>query len=457
MLGDFVGAQAVANDVPLLTQRLRLLAVLVDAAADCPGAATQPLKDEIRELLSQVDVDTLPTDEAIDIAIDLYPVDPRAAVNLLKNTITDDVDDDSFEIALARITVAALQSEHTIESSASPSGDSPKSTEMLVDERIRTFIDAARISVNARSGVEVLSLTADVVAPAERLFILRTWITQHPDDHDVLSVVETTLNEGIAANQFSPTATFYREVLAPLPGVIDTDTRTRLVALVDAQKPVIQAKGPTVDYVRTQLILAFSNYMDQDPRQTVERLEELYLECLDEIPDLEIRTVCLAWCIAELEHYDPLRKLDTFSDFRELVDRDFDGALASVFDHGADQFVILEKALEPLAVHLPTRATAIVSKFNTATRRDQGRFHLVRVMCDGAAPNLDYALLFQIIDGIGAGPILDRAISIAGTSVANHIRDGSEFAGEVDRLVSRLPNCSPRLHGPNVWDDLQLH
>ena len=442
VLGDFVGAQAVANDVPLLTQRLRLLAVLVDAAADSPGAATQPLKDEIRELLSQVDTDTLPTDEAIDIAIDLYPVDPRAASNLLKTTITDDADDDSFEIALARITVAALQSEHTIERSASPSGDAPKSTEMLVDERIRTFIDAARISVNARSGAEVLSLTANVVAPAERLFILRTWITQHRDDHDVVSVVETALHEGIATNQFSPTATFYREVLAPLPHVTDRDARARLVALVDAQKPVIQAKGPTVDYVRTRLILAFSNYMNQDWQGTVDRLEELYLESLDEIPDLENRTACLAWCIAELEHHDPFRKIDDFSEFRELVDRDFDSAVSSVLNHGADQFVILEKALEPLAMHLPARAVTIVSKFNTSSRRDQGRLYLVRVMCNGPVPNLDFALLFQIIDGIGAGPALDMAISIAGTRVANHIRDGSELVAEVDRLVSRLPNCS---------------
>jgi len=442
VLGDFVGAHAVANNVPLLSQRLRLLAVLVDAASEIPGTPTQPLKEEIRELLAQVDLDGLPTEEAIDIAIDLYPVDPRAASSLLKATITDAADHDSVDIALARITVAALQSQHAMDSSINRIENAPKSTDVLVDERIRKFVEAARISVNARSGAEVLSLTADIVEPAERLFILRAWIGQHPNDRDVLSVMETTLNEGIATSQFTPTATFYREVLTPLPRAADREARARLIAMLDAQKPVIQAKGPTIDYVRTQLLLAFANYADHDQRGAVDRLEDLYLECLCDIPDLETRTAALAWCLAELANYDPTNQLDRLSQFRELVDRDFADAVASVINDGADQFVILEKALQPLAIHLPTRAIAIVSSFNTSYRRNQGRLRLITVMCDDLVPHLDFTLLFELVDGMDAGPTLDLAIATIAERIAEHIRGDLEYTTEVTGLLSRFERCS---------------
>lgn len=441
ILGDFDGAQAVANDVPLLTQRLRLLAVLVDAASESPGVDTETLKREVRDLLQQVDVTTLPTDEAIDIAIDLYPVEPDAALKLLKTTIKDDMAHDSMDVAIARITIAALQSQRAIDSSADPSDDSPKTTDILVDERIKTFIDATRFSLTARSGADVMSLSRTIAEPADRLFVLRTWIAQHPDDEGVLYVIEATLNDALAAVEFAPTATFYREVLSPLVRTSDRETRTRLVAMVDAQQPVIRKRGPTIDYVRTQLILAFSDYHDSNFDRTVRRLEDLYLDCLDGIADLETRAACLAWCLGDLENYDSSRTLDQFSQFRELVEADFEKALSSTIADGANHFVILEKALEPLALYLPLRALDVVSTFNTANRRDQGRLHLARVLCDALPQKLDFAILFGILDGMDAGPQLDLAISTAGIRLGRHIHEGFECGAEVHDLVSRLQKC----------------
>ena len=104
VLGDIAGAQAVVYAAPLLIQRLRLLAVLVDAASDQPGITIQPFKDELRALVPKIDVAQLQKEEAIDLAIDLYPVDHELALRVLKSALKDDQEDHSFEIAMARIT-----------------------------------------------------------------------------------------------------------------------------------------------------------------------------------------------------------------------------------------------------------------------------------------------------------------------------------------------------------------
>ena len=109
-LGDYDGALAVANHVPLLSQRLRLLAVLADSLSNRPGFQIEPLVKEIAELLPQINVSDLPSEEVIDIAIDLYPVDAELALGLLKKVIQSDMDDSSFEVAVARIRLAAIQS-----------------------------------------------------------------------------------------------------------------------------------------------------------------------------------------------------------------------------------------------------------------------------------------------------------------------------------------------------------
>ena len=70
--------------------------------------------------------------------------------------------------------------------------------------------------------------------------------------------------------------------------------------MIDAQRPVIKSKGPTVDYVRVQLLLASCNCQDEEWERAAYRLEELYLDSIDGMDSLESLTACLAWCLAHL-------------------------------------------------------------------------------------------------------------------------------------------------------------
>ena len=441
-MGDFAGAQSVCNSVPLLTQRLRLLAVLVHAAATSPGISTQPILDEIKELLTQVDLASLQKDEAIDVATDLYPVDPETALNLVREAIHDKADTDSMEIAMARIAVAALQSKHALDRSEHTDKAAPKTTEVLVDERVRKFIEATRLSHSTRTGKEVLSKTAKFEEPAQRLFVLRKWILQHSTEQDILLVVETAIRESISSTSFSPTATFYREVLTPLPQIANAEARSRLISIVDAQRPLIQRRGPTVDYVRLEMLLAHCNYGDGQHDLVAHRLEDLYLETLEGIDTLETRATSFAWCLAELYAFDAVGLLDEYSQFRELVEEGLTEAVSLAIDAGADQFTILQAALDPLALFLPERALAIAKSLNTANSRNNALIHMVEVLCEASVVDPDYDLLLDLLDLVDSGRLLDTAIAAVATRLGESIKNGSATNQHIAGVLQRLYQCA---------------
>ena len=441
-MGDFAGAQSVCNSVPLLTQRLRLLAVLVDAASTTPGISTKPVLDEIKELLTQVDLGSLQKDEAIDVATDLYPVDPETALIVLRGAIKDDPDSDSMEIAMARIALSALQSQHGVDRSEPSDKAIPKTTEILVDERLRRFIEATRLSLSTRTVQEVLSKTDSIEEPAERLFILRKWILQHSDVQDILLVVESAIQESISSTSFSPTATFYREVLTPLPQIADADARSRLIAIVDAQKPVIQKRGPTVDYVRLEILLAQCNYLDGQLTVAAHRLEDLYLEILHSIDTLETRTSSFSWCLSEINRFDGTRVLDQHTQFRELVEDEFSQAVSEVLNASADQFSILEGALEPLALYLPSRAVDIAKALNTDNRRNEAFNHIVEVRCESTGVPPDYELLFDILDVMDSGRLFDAAVTTTADRLTDDVKVGLAAEEHIVGVLRRLDRCA---------------
>ena len=107
-LGDYDGALAIANRVPLLTQRVRLLAVMADSLSQTPGYPVQRLIAEISDLMDHIDLSQLPNEDVLDLAIDLYPVEPKLASNAFTQLLEGDVEDSAFELTIARISMAAI-------------------------------------------------------------------------------------------------------------------------------------------------------------------------------------------------------------------------------------------------------------------------------------------------------------------------------------------------------------
>lgn len=441
-LGDFEGAMAVANDVPLITQRLRLLAVLVDAASERPGFKSQPLLEEISDLLSQINIDELPIEDAIDLAIDLYAVDPSAALALLKQIIHDDVEEQSIEIAMARISLAALRSKGMNDEIGNRDSRHPIPTELLVDDKVRRFIEATRLSYQSQTSEEILNATAAMDNPAEKLFVLRKWVAGHPREKNILAVVELAINDAITAPAFAPNATFYREISTPLPHSLDVVTRRQVAAVLDGQHANILRKGPTIDYVRLQLRLAHCDYVDGELVRVADRLETLFLDPVDAIVDLEIKTSCLAWFLAELASFDPERKLDQILDVRPTVKNELDDCLAIILADGAHQFETVAGALTPLAMHLPEMAFEVAGKLNTIDRREQGYLHIIATVCDRNIERPNLSLLFTICDTLQRHENFDSAIEQLAKKLAREMSGWCVKETDIRNLLLRLDRCA---------------
>ena len=442
-LGDYEGALAVANDVPLLSHRLRLLAVLADSLSHRRGFQIDQLVEEIAELVRQINVSDLPSEEIIDIAIDLYPVDAGLALGLLKKVIHSDLDDSSFEVALARINLTAIQSKSAGDE-PSDGGEShhPVPRPLLLDQKLRRLLEVSRIFFEAKSASDLMAATKVIEDPSARLFIHRKWVSQHPFREDALDVVECSINDAITLSHFVPNASFYREISTSLPYSKDLDRRNRLVAILDGQQPVIARKGPSVDYVRLQLHLAHCNYVDKDFSRAASRLEDTYLEIVESITDLEKRITCLAWFAAELHGFDSSGVLHAYTQIKELIDVELEKTLGAILDHGADQFAILSNAIEALSLYLPRLALKMASRLNTIERRNEALLHITLTMCGARTITPNAALLFEILAKMEPGINLDTAIETVTDRFCSDIKENRRQIDDIQDFLALLNYCS---------------
>ena len=440
-LGDVDGALAVANDAALLTHRVRLLAVCAHALARTPGVAVQSLLDEIRTIFATLEIGNLSSEEAIDLATDLYPIDPALALDLLKESTEGEVEDKTFEIAVARVSLSALQSRAAVESSGDGTKQASLPTDLIADRKLQRLLEASAVFYGEKTGQEVLEATDSIDDVTARLFIQRKWLAANPEAPGSLDVAERALRDAIAETDFVPTATFYREVATTFPYAVDAARRNGLIAIIEGQYLIFQSKGPTVDVVRIQLILARCGFQDGNLEATASRLDDAYLDVVEPIDELETRIACLGWFVAELCDLDPEDALIRHTRVKALVIDEFNTTLDEVVADGADQLLIVEEALRALAPCRPSLAIEVCRKLNTIDRRNAAFSVVVKAMCHTARQKPDNALILDILDLMSVGKDKDGAIDAVVNRVHRGVGEAVELLDYGPRLLEHIARC----------------
>ena len=440
-LGDFESAMSIANDVPLHTQRLRLLAVLASSKTDHPKHPTQQLIEEIHELHRKMNVSELDEEEAIDIAIDLYPVDPKLALSILKEISQDEFEETNFEIAIARITLETIMRK-TAETFGEGDSQGNRSDKPKRNIKLQKLIEAYTKSNDMKSGSEVLEAISNITDVSERLFLQRKWILQHSERDDALDVVQNAINEAISIVEYTPNATFYREIATPLPYVTGKDRRNKIISIIDGQSQIIQHKGPTIDYVRLQLCLVRCNCIDYEFQNAINRLEELTLNYLDDIDEIEDKITCLAWISTELDGFDLRNKSCGIEEVAELVESEFQKALNYVLRNCANQFEILSRSLEALAKYKQESAFKVSQRLNTVESRNEAYSHIISSMCEADVTKLDCALLFEILDKIELLESTDLALIKITKCICREIESGRQNIDRIEDILRRIDRIS---------------
>ena len=215
-LGDIDGALRVANEVPLLTERVRLLAVLAGTKAESPSSQPEALAEHIQKLVSQIDITTLRQEDAMDLLNDLYPVDPKLALSLLREVMKSDIDESSFEVSIARMHLEAIRSKVRLRNDEDKHIHQPLPSDLAVDNKLRSLLEASTVFYQTKSGQEVLASTVTIEDVEQRLFIQRKWLEQNPSRDDAIEVTESAIHDAITAAQYTPNATFLQRSAVPL-------------------------------------------------------------------------------------------------------------------------------------------------------------------------------------------------------------------------------------------------
>ena len=397
--------------------------------------------EDLRELIRKVDFSTIPEEEAIDILVDLYPIDATLTLGLLKEVLHGDSDDASLEVAIATLHLAAAQGEGTLLTGDGRKLLRPRSKDQLVDAKLRRFLEASRIFFEEKSGPQVLEATSSMQDAEQRLFILRKWLAAHPLRPDVAPVIEFAIDDALTAPQFTPNATFYREVVTPLPYIAASTARHRILAVLDAQQRLIQAKGPTVDYVRLQLILVHAEISDGEYSRAASRLEDLYLEFVDPLLETEARVTCQGWFVSKLAHMDPHQRLHEYTEIEEIALAEFETTLSSVLKDGAEQYVILGKTFDALSQYLPERALLLAASLNTVERRNAAYCRIIRSICHAVTDTPNWKIAFRAIDEVKPDPDLDSVIVELVQNLCKRSFDPIAARELYEGLIERLAKC----------------
>ena len=361
-LDDFQTAIALAQSAPLKEDRLHLLAVVAKGRRKRGMTPEPELVDNIRLLYDQIDTSRLGR-RAYEIASDLVYTDHDLAMRLIEGARETDPEEVDLEIATLALNSRKLAS---IEE-----GDAAEKIRSRIrSPQLRQFSQEMMLMVQDYTAREILAEVKKLGDASRKLFYLRRWTLKNRRNQETPKVIEEALGIAIAATEYTPNARDMRELASPLPFVVDRASAERIIRMFDAQKGSIEHYGPSIDYVRLQLLIARCEY-GYDLEKSRARFEDAYLYILD-ISDLSVRAECLARLLSALVRTDESRRPESVAELHIQVERELKSAVAELLDATALHDEVFEGIIRALSVGCLDLAVEIAQSLNTEPRRDAG-------------------------------------------------------------------------------------
>lgn len=440
-LGDFDGAMKLVNNVPLQTRRIRLMAVVLDAFSDEEGVKLDPLRLEFETSLSEIDWSSLPTDDAISIAEDVYPVDPARGLDILNKVIGADGGEGALDLALARLSLSAIKSKASDQLSRTSDEHDPIPHYGLIDNKLRQFLDAVGRVLEAKSASEMLSAIKTIQEPSQKLFVLRKWSLQNALEKDAILITEHAINLSIESTSSVPTADFFREVTTPLPYHEECEMLEEIIKMLDGQDHIIKKRGPTVEYVRLQLQIVQSEWNRGHVKRAVNRMDELYCGTIEMLEESSIQLSCLSWYTSIAGTLRGRQQIDDCEVWVELVEEHYERCLGTLLQNSAEQLEIVRGALQALAVNFPEKACIVASRLNTERRRTMAYWVIIDAICRSVITRPKFDTVSKILENLLATEHYDSAILQLVSRLCSEVADKKQNMVEVTWIIDFIGEC----------------
>ncbi len=403
-LKDYESAIALAQSAVLKEERLHLLALIAKAEREQGLSPEGELIEQIRQLYTQVDLTSLGSARAIDLASDLLYSTPDLAIELVEKATDTGREENALDWALAKFSIAALDSDNEPHLAA----DTVEGIRSRIkDPKVRRFSTEVSLLIGEYSAGEVIRQVEKLSGTDDRLYLLSRWAMDNREREDAAEVVEFALDLAIKATPYSPNATIFRQIATPLPFIPDESKTRTLVRSFDAQKGTVERYGPSEDFVRLQLLLAQAE-SKHNIEAAYNRVIEVYSYILD-LEDLATKTASMARLAATLVDLDSELNSEDRDQIHTLVQDNLRKDVNLLLDATAEHYYATRNIIRALAKAKPEMALELAMALNTEARRDLALLNLVESASQIQAAKLDLRFLNRVIDQFVDQDLRDEA------------------------------------------------
>jgi hypothetical protein len=404
-IGEYPNAIAVAQGAALKRDRLRLLAAIARFQKEGGFTPEPALIEQLNTLYEQTTPQEL-GEKAVELASDLMYSRPELGINLVERmpTVTDE--ESANEWAFARLSVdVALRAK---QDRAGMSSISETLQQKIKDPTLKEFSTTVSVYLGNYSVSDIQNEVLKLAGPSEKLFLLRLWCVNAHEKKDSADIIEYALRLAVSTTEYTPTAKHLREIATPLPDIADSEKVSKIIAILDSQKAVIQKLGPTQDYVQLQLLIAIAEAKTSLDTAS-SRLQEIYIHVAG-LKDLEVKASCMSRLRAVLHSIDPENNLADIPIIAMVVEEEFEKQIVDLLRTTADHLKTTRNILEVLATSLPELGLKVADALNEETRRDRAKRVLVDSALDQPFRKIPLQLLEKIVQGIADDQIREKAI-----------------------------------------------
>jgi hypothetical protein len=334
-------------------------------------------KEELKDLVDELQIDEIDTDLAIQVATELFPLYPDLAIALLEKQIKESDKRSIIDVAL---TAAVL---------TSPLGPNDQLVSRITDPELANVVKAHSRWMSDLPMDRLIDELKSIQSTKAKEYLLRRWCVINQSSPDLQRGLNQWLDTIIADSQFVIPLRNIREIALLLHNLTPAD-RQHIVQRLDIPS-ITSLKYPKEEYIRI-LLASAEALCDIDIQDAICRFAATYKMVLDEILDLDTKAYCLARLLASACRVDP-ENLSLHSEIQNHLDLTLNSLLADSGDHLA----VTRGVIRTLAEVDPFEALRLASRLNLYSRRAKAASLLLSSIllhggCAGFAEILDLAI-----------------------------------------------------------------
>lgn len=362
-VGDFTNALKVANSSPIKEDRLCLLALTAKLERNRSGIVNDDLLASIRQAFLSTELDyTSP--QSVQLASDLIAVLPDVAADITSKLQSGRKGIDA-DVALASI---LMQADYIEDPEASDKLNRVEELRaQIVSPQVRLLSEVApRLLGEGTSVDEVIREAERIKSISLRLPLLEAWLRRHRRSPNALQVTEYAIQTLVADSAQLPTCRHFRRLLVALPFCQDEQIITRVSDLVSSVMLTLEKRGPTLEYIRLQLLVSHSLQNIDTSSKADDTLASLVQYVLN-LSTASARAECLSAIWAHLNRLNLPKHEALQSDLLKELTTTFEVILLD----SASQFIATRVIVQSLARGGVGIACQFAQRLNTERRRDQ--------------------------------------------------------------------------------------